>query len=103
MTQRELGNALGVSLQQVQKYERGTNRISAGLLPALAEALNVGLNYFYHGIHYDRELEGSVSEEPTPILLSKDGLRFAQAFEQIADPRLRRRLLSILKFLEDEN
>jgi len=50
MTQETLGNALGVTFQQVQKYERGTNRVSAGRLFSLANLLDVEVSYFFEGL-----------------------------------------------------
>jgi transcriptional regulator with XRE-family HTH domain len=50
MSQEELGRRLGVSFQQIQKYERGTNRISAALMVTLAQSLGVGIGYFYDKI-----------------------------------------------------
>jgi transcriptional regulator with XRE-family HTH domain len=59
MSQERLGDALGVSFQQVQKYEKGTNRVSASRLRQIAGALGVPVTYFYEGIDDGAEAQGA--------------------------------------------
>ena len=81
-SQTELGNALGVTFQQVQKYENGANRVSSGRLYAMARHLGVTLDYFVEG------LELSAARQPIPELLFKNDkqvIALVRSFIQISD------------------
>ena len=81
-SQTELGDALGVTFQQVQKYENGANRVSAGRLYAMARHLGVTLDYFVEG------LELSAARQPIPELLFKNDkqvIALVRSFIQISD------------------
>jgi transcriptional regulator with XRE-family HTH domain len=83
LSQSDLGNVLGITFQQVQKYEKGTNRISASRLQRIAEALQVKAPFFFE------ELKGgspNVSDSPdfvAAFVSSADGLALAKAFLKI--------------------
>ena len=98
LTQEKLGELLNLTFQQVQKYEKGVNRISAGRLYEIAAALGVQIAYFYDGASEllpDRKTMIAETDSPTnsPIL-DADTLELIAAFQSITDPNLRRSLLS---------
>lgn len=97
LTQEKLGELLNLTFQQVQKYEKGVNRISAGRLYEIAAAMGVQIAYFYEGASEfltDRETGFAEGETliDTPIL-SPDTLELVAAFQSITDPALRKSLL----------
>ena len=93
MSQEKLGSALGITFQQVQKYEKGTNRIGAGRLHAVSKALNVPVSTFFEG------LKGSVPEgdPPVSIVPTKDGIELMRYFVMIEDPNIRRRVILLVQ------
>ncbi|MEM6899485.1 MAG: helix-turn-helix domain-containing protein [Pseudomonadota bacterium] len=101
LTQEKLGEMLSLTFQQVQKYEKGVNRISAGRLFELAAVLGVPVTYFYDGASQFlpgrsegvAETKPAESEVPT---LSADALELVTAFQSINDPALRRSLLEMV-------
>lgn len=111
LTQEKLGELLNLTFQQVQKYEKGVNRVSAGRLFELAAVLGVPVTYFYDGASQFlpgraegvAEAKPMESEVPT---LSADALELVSAFQSINDPALRRSLLEMVcstaRALEDE-
>lgn len=105
MSQEKLGEELGVTFQQVQKYERGTNRIGAGRLWTLARVLDVPVAFFYEGVSAPAATPGFAEGDQTPIindfLQSSDGVALAQAFSRITDPKVRRRVLELVRSLAD--
>lgn len=104
MSQEALGNAIGVTFQQVQKYERGINRIGAGRLFDFSKILNVPVSYFYEGAD-EGEAAGFAEENSNfehENYGSKESLAFVRAFHKIQDPKVRKRLLSLVKALAAE-
>lgn len=98
LTQEKLGELLNLTFQQVQKYEKGVNRISAGRLYEIAAALGVQIAYFYEGASELLPERGIMIAENdatsnTPIL-DADTLELIAAFQSITDPNLRRSLLA---------
>ena len=112
MTQEQLGEQLGVTFQQVQKYERGSNRVGAGRLFSLAKSLDVPITYFFEGLpdfHYVQEdssdLEAAEPDQPDFIyefIRSPDGLELAKAFSKIGKKSVRRKLLELARSLADD-
>ncbi len=104
MSQEKLGNALGLTFQQVQKYEKGTNRIGASRLQQIAQILQVQVAFFFEGaptIGAGSRVDG-MSEAPSPayvsdFLASSDGLALTKAFMRIADSKLRRRIVDLVE------
>jgi transcriptional regulator with XRE-family HTH domain len=106
MSQEVLSGKLGVTFQQVQKYEKGLNRISASRLFELAQALRVPVGYFYDGIDDDgaRSManggDGMQDNPPVSPLMefmsSGAGVELNQAFLRIDDDKIRRRLLAMV-------
>ena len=100
MTQERLGSLLGVTYQQVQKYERGANRIGSSRLKELCGILGVQPNFFFeeHGAVELAEAGASPFEYGAPRL-SADSRALVEAFETIADRAVRRRILELAQTL----
>jgi transcriptional regulator with XRE-family HTH domain len=98
MSQERLGEAIGLTFQQVQKYERGTNRIGASRLYDLSVVLNVSVEFFYED--YGAK-SGGLSEAPASgyaaATLQRDALELMGAFQRIVDPEMRRQVLDLAK------
>jgi len=105
MSQERLGELLGLTFQQVQKYEKGVNRIGAGRLFEVSRILGVNIDYFYEGVN--NQLAGgfadSASSPPVMEFVSSgEGLQLSLAFMKIKDPKLRKRVLELVKQLSDD-
>lgn len=96
-SQERLAKALQVSFQQVQKYEKGTNRIGASRLSDIAGVLQVPVAYFFEDAPSVARADDAQQGAVTNVLSTPEGLRVAKAFASIADPALR---LAIAAFLE---
>ena len=114
LSQEKLGEALGVTFQQVQKYEKGTNRISASRMQSMAETLKVPIGHFFEGAPVDGAdalpvgssargaLTDSVGQSPLDgDIVSPEGARLNRAFVRIADPAVRRRLVDLVCAVAD--
>jgi len=106
MTQEKLGEALKITFQQVQKYEKGTNRISASRLQQIANVLGVTISFFYEGAPTEAEA-GGFAESATPayvsdFVASQEGLQLMRSFTRIKDPRVRRTIVEHVKALAGE-
>ena len=100
MTQERLGNLLGVTYQQVQKYERGTNRIGSSRLKELCGILGVQPNFFFEEHEWTGLSEaGAAFEHPAVAALRADSRALVDAFEAIADRAVRRRILELAQTL----
>jgi len=107
MSQERLGELLGLTFQQVQKYEKGINRIGAGRLFEVAGILGVPISFFYEDADAGAQAGGfAEGEEPPPVmefLASGEGLQLSLAFMRIKDVKIRRRILDLVRSLADEN
>lgn len=100
MSQSELGEKLGVTFQQVQKYERGTNRMGASRLFHAARIMEVPVQYFFEGLDEEGDSSiGSDSETLYDFIASPDGLALAVAFADVKDQTVRRRLIDLIRSL----
>lgn len=98
MSQERLAEAIGLTFQQVQKYERATNRVSASKLFEMARALQTSIAYFYEGLEEAGAGEASPpSDEVQTFLMSHDGMELAHAFPRIRQARVRRRILDLVR------
>lgn len=105
MTQTQLANQLGITFQQVQKYEKGMNRIGASRLYLIAEILNVSVQSLFDGAEAVIEkgpgtFEGAKDERVQryeEFIRSPDGMDFFKAFVAIEDPAVRKQITSLLK------
>jgi transcriptional regulator with XRE-family HTH domain len=102
MSQEKLGDALGLTFQQVQKYEKGTNRIGASRLQQISHILQVPVSFFFDGAPTVSGHPAGVDEAPSPtyvsdFLATSDGLALTKAFVRIKDPKLRRRIVDLVE------
>ena len=108
MSQERLGDALSLTFQQVQKYEKGTNRIGASRLQQIAEVLQVPVSFFFEGAPLSGNGENvGLGEMASPayvsdFLATSDGLALTKAFVQIKDPKLRRRIVDLVEAIVDK-
>ena len=106
MSQTELGTNIGLTFQQVQKYEKGTNRIGAGRLQQIARILKVPVGFFFEGSPREGGAASETDQAPLPsyvndFLATSDGLALTKAFMQIKDANLRRRIVSLVQEITD--
>ncbi len=102
MTQTDLGDALGLTFQQVQKYEKGTNRVGASRLQHLSHILQVPVAFFFEGAPHQPGQPKGVGETPSPayvfdFLATSDGLALTKAFTRIKESKLRRRIVDLVE------
>ncbi len=116
LSQENLANSVGVTFQQVQKYERGTNRISASRLYSFSKKLDVSIDYFYEGIENentqnnnatgmsDNKQEGFSVEAlkgkktlPEDLLTKKETIDLIRSYYSVTDTKLRKDILKIVK------
>jgi len=106
MSQEALGDALGVTFQQVQKYERGVNRIGASRLYAVSQVLDVPVGFCFEGLDAPGAATGVAEEGEPPLMYdfiqSSEGVALASAFSRIDDPKVRRRVIELIRALGQE-
>lgn len=101
ISQERLAESIGLTFQQVQKYERATNRVSASKLWEMAKALHTSVAYFYEGLEPAKG--APVQAEPVQdFLMSSEGLELAQLFPRISQPRVRRKVLDLIRAMAEE-
>lgn len=100
LSQERLAEAVGLTFQQIQKYERAANRVSASKLWELARALKTDIGFFYAGL---AEIEAEIMSQQTmhDFLLTPDGLELAACFPRVNNHRLRRRVLELVRTLAE--
>jgi transcriptional regulator with XRE-family HTH domain len=108
MSQQKLAKALGLTFQQVQKYEKGTNRIGASRLQQIASILQVTPSFFFEGAPTMPGATLDVAAVPMPdyisgFLATVEGLHFVKAFVRIKDPKLRRSIVNFVELIVPEN
>jgi transcriptional regulator with XRE-family HTH domain len=101
MSQEKLGDALGLTFQQVQKYEKGTNRIGASRLQQISDILQAPVSFFFEGAP-NLSGAGEAKEAPSPayvsdFLATSEGLSLTKAFMRIKEPKLRRRIVDLVE------
>ena len=108
MSQEKLGEALGLTFQQVQKYERGANRVGASRLFDLSRVLDVPVSFFFDDMPQEVEalsprLISGIAEEPATFeadpMTKRETLELVRAYYRIADPQVRRRVLDLARAL----
>lgn len=112
MSQEKLGEHLGITFQQIQKYEKGTNRIGASRLQAIARVLSVPVAFFFEDapglapVAGDQGFEDQAATSyVVDFLSSSEGLALNKAFIRIKDPKQRRKVVELVKAMagdEDE-
>jgi transcriptional regulator with XRE-family HTH domain len=99
MSQAKLGDAIGLTFQQVQKYEKGTNRMGSSRLVQIANVLKVPVTFFFEGTPGQSKLDGKA---PSPayvsnFLATSDGLALTKAFMRIKDAKLRHSIVQTVE------
>ena len=104
ISQEKLAEAIGLTFQQVQKYERAANRVSASKLWEMARALSTSIGYFYEGLGEMVEAPGSNLPRETmqDFLMTPEGLELAAAFPKIPRGKVRRRVLDLVRAMAGE-
>ncbi|MES5099842.1 helix-turn-helix domain-containing protein [Agrobacterium sp. BA1120] len=108
MSQEKLGESLGITFQQIQKYEKGTNRVGASRLQNISGILNVPVSFFFEDAPGDQAVnptgmaEATSSNYVVDFLSSSEGLQLNRAFVKINDPKVRRRIVDLVKALAAE-
>ncbi len=107
MTQEKLGNALGLTFQQVQKYERGTNRIGSSRLYELSKALEVPVSFFFDDMPPEIAATTSIHKPVTfgdggpgyeaDMLARRETLELVRAYCRIRSPKVRKRIFELIK------
>ena len=108
MSQEKLGDALSLTFQQVQKYEKGANRIGASRLQQIALILQVPVSFFFEGAPPPPGKPFGLSEAPSPayvtdFLATTDGLTLTKAFMRIKNAKLRRRIVELVEEMAGED
>jgi len=105
MSQEKLGDNLGITFQQIQKYEKGTNRVGASRLQAIATVLNVPPAFFFEDLPGQQAgaasglAEDASTMSAMDFVTSSEGLQLNRAFVRISDPKVRRRIIDLVKSL----
>lgn len=105
VSQEQLGEHLNLTFQQIQKYEKGANRISASRLWEIAEVLSVPISFFYEGLTSAQNMATGLSDQPQAELMnfvsSTEGRQLNRHFVTIPDSRVRRKILDLVKSLSE--
>jgi transcriptional regulator with XRE-family HTH domain len=103
MSQTDLANELGMTFQQVQKYERGANRVSASVLFKMSRAMKVPVAYFFEGLGDAERTEGPSSSEAAVnrFLHTAEGIEMAALFPRIKKASLKSRIMSLVRTLSE--
>jgi transcriptional regulator with XRE-family HTH domain len=104
ISQERLAESIGLTFQQVQKYERAANRVSASKLWEMSRALSTNISYFYEGLGDAIEAPGSnlPRESMQDFLLTPEGIELAAIFPKIARGKVRRRILDLVRAMAGE-
>ncbi|HEX5779353.1 MAG TPA: helix-turn-helix transcriptional regulator [Xanthobacteraceae bacterium] len=108
MSQEKLGEKLGITFQQIQKYEKGTNRIGASRLQQIANVLGVPVGFFFEGAPVPDGSAQGFSEAASPayvsdFLATSDGLALTKAFMKVTDSKVRRRIVDLVEAMVAEH
>ena len=100
MSQEKLGNELGITFQQIQKYEKGTNRVGASRLQNISEILDVPVSFFFPPSEKASDAsEGGLYDQKSlmEFLATSEGIELNKAFSQIKDTKVRRRVIELVR------
>ena len=102
MSQEKLGEQLGITFQQIQKYEKGANRIGASRLQNISSVLNVPVAFFFEGAPGNQPTgagfaEGADGSYVVDFLSTAEGLQLNRAFARIQDQKIRRRVIDLVR------
>jgi transcriptional regulator with XRE-family HTH domain len=104
MSQEKLAESLGVTFQQVQKYESGTNRVGASRLFQIGRALDVPVSYFFDGYTPTNSLPMAAEETPPledDLMTRKETLDLVRAYYTIPNPKVRRKMLDMIRSMAE--
>lgn len=104
MSQEDLGQETGVTFQQIQKYERGLNRIGSSRLYEFSRILDIPVSFFFEGLYDDEEKKAQVAKEEKQLfehenLANKEVLGLIRAYNGIEDPQIRKKIYALTKSL----
>jgi transcriptional regulator with XRE-family HTH domain len=104
LSQTKIADALDLTFQQVQKYEKGSNRIGASRLQHISQILQVPVDFFFEGAPHEPGQHRAQTGAPSPqyvsdYLASSEGLQLTKAFMRISDPKLRRLIVNLVDHL----
>jgi transcriptional regulator with XRE-family HTH domain len=107
MSQEKLGDALGLTFQQIQKYEKGTNRVGASRIQQISEILQVPVSFLFEGGPSTTAIAAGESEAISPtyvadFLATSEGLALTRAFMRITDAKLRRSIVDLVERIADQ-
>lgn len=107
ISQEKLGEHLGITFQQIQKYEKGTNRVGASRLQEIAAVLQVPVSFLFEGApgQDPASSEGFAEESGTYVvdfMNTAEGIQLNRAFVRISDPKVRRKLVDLIKSMADD-
>jgi transcriptional regulator with XRE-family HTH domain len=104
ISQEQLADGLGLTFQQVQKYEKGTNRVSASRLQHISEVLEVPITFFFEGgPNALVETAGSDMGDINELMSSKETIALVTAFNSIKSPRLRQSVLNLVRAMKNNS
>lgn|SRR5690606_682423 len=103
LSQEKLGENLGITFQQIQKYEKGTNRVGASRLQAISAILNVPVSFFFEDAPGSPPQTGFAEDNDATYVVdflnSNEGVQLTRAFTKISDPKVRRKIIDLVKSL----
>lgn len=108
-SQEKLGDAVGITFQQIQKYEKGLNRIGASRLQQLSETLKMPVSYFFEDLPSKNDskqssfAEGNTPEYIMDLFTSPDSIQLQRAFVKITDKKVRKRIIDLVISLGNDN
>ena len=107
MSQEKLGEALGLTFQQIQKYEKGTNRVGASRIQQISEILQVPVSFLFEGgpsttAGPEGGGEGTSPTYVSDFLATSEGLALTRAFTRITDAKLRRSIVDLVEKIADQ-
>lgn len=109
LSQSILGNGLGITFQQIQKYEKGTNRVGASRLQAMSTILDVPVEFFFEdapnegGKAANKHVIDDLSKEYLEFMTTRQGVQLNRAFVQIKDPKVRDKALQLVKAMANQD
>lgn len=98
-SQEKMGNAIGITFQQVQKYEKGTNRIGGSRMQQIADFLGVSPSYFFEGVPSHGVSSDVTQDSAIALLQTTDGQRLVRLWSRIGDSEARRKLLNVIELV----
>jgi transcriptional regulator with XRE-family HTH domain len=102
MSQETLASGLGLTFQQVQKYEKGANRIGAGRLQQISNILQVPVTFFFEGMPQSTAHDDDINMLASDFLATSDGLALMTAFAQISNPAVRQSIIRLVEHIAAE-